>query len=92
VANIGFELLAAEKNNLIAMPTFGKDQPKNGRMKIFKLLQIWPGTLLSKTLTMKKTRKFPGKSLETLIRQKQNGEWKIAYLGFRCYPEQAAHK
>jgi hypothetical protein len=58
VANIGFELLAAEKNNLIAMPTFGKDQPKNGRMKIFKLLQIWPGTLLSKTLTMKKNQKI----------------------------------
>lgn len=36
----------------------------------------------------KDTRKFLGKSLETRILEKENGEWKIAYLGFHYYPEE----
>ncbi len=35
----------------------------------------------------KDTRKFLGKSLETRILEKENGEWKIAYLGFHYYPD-----
>jgi hypothetical protein len=34
----------------------------------------------------KDTRKFIGKSLETRTLEKENGEWKIAYLGFHYYP------
>ena len=34
----------------------------------------------------KDTRKFLGKSLETRILEKENGEWKIAYLAFHYYP------
>ena len=32
------------------------------------------------------TRKFLGKSVETRILEKQEGKWKIAYLGFHYYP------
>ncbi len=35
----------------------------------------------------KDTRKFLGKSLETRILEKENGEWKIAYLGYHYYPD-----
>jgi hypothetical protein len=35
----------------------------------------------------KDTRKLLGKSLETRIMEKQNGEWKIAYLGYHYFPD-----
>ena len=35
----------------------------------------------------KDTRKLLGKSLETRILEKQDGEWKIAYLGYHYFPD-----
>jgi hypothetical protein len=35
----------------------------------------------------KDTKKFLGKSLETRILEKVEGEWKIAYLGYHYYPD-----
>ena len=32
------------------------------------------------------THKFLGKSLETRVLEKENGRWKIAYLGFHYFP------
>ena len=40
----------------------------------------------------KGTRKLLGKSLETRILEKQNGEWKIAYLGYYYFPDTTAQK
>ena len=40
----------------------------------------------------KGTRKLLGKSLETRILEKQNGEWKIAYLGYYYLPDTTAQK
>ena len=36
----------------------------------------------------KDTRKLLGKSLETRILEKQDGRWKIAYLGYHYFPEE----
>jgi hypothetical protein len=36
----------------------------------------------------KDTDKFLGRSLETRILEKVNGEWKIAYLGYHYFPEE----
>ncbi len=39
----------------------------------------------------KATRKLLGRSLETRILEKHNGQWKIAYLGFHYFPGEADH-
>lgn len=40
----------------------------------------------------KDTRKLLGKSMETRILEKQNGEWKIAYLGYYYFPDTLSAK
>jgi hypothetical protein len=38
----------------------------------------------------KDTRKFLGRSLETRILEKQDGQWKIVYLGYHYFPDTTA--
>ncbi|HMP29254.1 MAG TPA: hypothetical protein PKD85_06625 [Saprospiraceae bacterium] len=40
----------------------------------------------------KDTKKLLGKSLETRILEKENGEWKIAYLSYFYYPDEEGSK
>ena len=40
----------------------------------------------------KDTRKLLGKSLETRILEKENGQWKIAYLGYHYFPDTLVQK
>lgn len=68
------------------MKPYEPDLLKNDPMKTFASATIWHAIPLNKIHSKKDTRKFLGKSLETRILEKVNGEWKIAYLSFRYYP------
>ncbi len=93
VSNIGFESLATEKkkqfNNNETLWQGSVEERTNENFRISPEMAWYTFEQNSYDI---KTRKFLGKSLETRILEKENGVWKIAYLGFHYYPEKAESK
>ncbi|MCB9273649.1 MAG: hypothetical protein H6564_06370 [Lewinellaceae bacterium] len=87
VSNIGFESLAAEKKK-----QFDKDETlwqgsiEERTNENFRISSNMAWYTFEQNSYEKDTRKFLGKSMETRILEKHNGDWKIAYLGFHYYP------
>jgi hypothetical protein len=93
VANIGFESLSAEKKKQFdSDETLWKGSTEERTNENFRISPEMAWYTFEQNSYEKNTRKFLGKSLETRILEKENGEWKIAYLGFHYYPEKAVSK
>lgn len=92
-ANIGFESLAAEKKaQFEADETLWKGSTEERTNENFRISSDMAWYTFEQNSYEKDTRKFLGKSLETRILEKENGAWKIAYLGFHYYPMKAEHE
>lgn len=86
--NIGFESLAAEKKKQFdANETLWQGSTEERSNENFRISDQMAWYTFEQDSYEKDTRKFLGKSLETRILEKENGEWKIAYLGYHYYPE-----
>lgn len=86
-SNIGFESLAAEKKKQFeANETLWQGSTEERLNENFRISNDMAWYTFEQNSYEKDTRKFLGKSLETRILEKVNGEWKIAYLGFHYYP------
>ncbi len=93
VANIGFESLATEKKKQFdSNETLWQGSTEERTNENFRISKNMAWYTFEQNSFEKGTKKFLGKSLETRILEKENGEWKIAYLGFHYYPEQPATK
>ncbi len=88
VSNIGFESLAAQKKEQFdANATLWKGSTEERQNENFRITDDMAWYTFEQLSYEKDTRKLLGRSLETRILEKENGEWKIAYLGFHYYPE-----
>lgn len=88
VSNIGFASLAAEKEKqFIANETVWRGSTEERKNENIRITDDMAWYTFEQLSYEKDTRKFLGRSLETRILEKVNGEWKIAYLGFHYYPE-----
>jgi len=88
VSNIGFESLAMEKKKQFdAGVTLWKGSTEERSNENFRISTDMAWYTFEQISYEKDTRKILGKSLETRILEKENGNWKIAYLGFSYYPE-----
>jgi hypothetical protein len=86
-ALIGFESLAAEKKKQFdANATIWRGSTEERSNENFRISSNMAWYTFEQHSYEKDTRKFLGKSLETRILEKENGEWKIAYLGYHYYP------
>ena len=86
--NIGFESLATEKKKQFdANETLWQGSTEERSNENFRITDQMAWYTFEQNSYEKDTRKFLGKSLETRILEKENGEWKIAYLGYHYYPE-----
>lgn len=93
VSNIGFESLSAEKKKQFdSNETLWQGSTEERTNENFRISKDMAWYTFEQNSYEKNTRKFLGKSLETRILEKQNGEWKIAYLGFHYYPEKTEKK
>lgn len=93
ISNIGFEsLAAAKKKQFEANETIWRGSTEERTNESFRISNEMAWYTFEQNSYEKNTRKFLGKSLETRILEKENGEWKIAYLGFHYYPMEPAHK
>lgn len=89
VSNIGFSSLAAEKKKQFdANETLWKGSTEERKNESFRITDDMAWYTFEQLSYEKDTRKLLGRSLETRILEKENGEWKIAYLGFHYYPEE----
>lgn len=87
VAHIGFESLAAEKKKQFEKnETLWKGSTEERLNENIRISNDMAWYTFEQNSYEKDTRKFLGKSMETRILEKENGEWKIAYLGFHYYP------
>lgn len=87
VSYIGFESLAAEKKKQFeADETLWKGSTEERLNENYRISNDMAWYTFEQNSYEKDTRKFLGKSMETRILEKVNGEWKIAYLGFHYYP------
>lgn len=83
----GFDLLATEKKKQFdANETIWQGSTEERKNENFRIANDMAWYTFEQNSFEKDTRKFLGKSLETRILEKVNGEWKIAYLGFHYYP------
>ena len=88
VSNIGFESLAMEKKKQFdANQTLWKGSTEERKNESFRISSNMGWYTFEQISYEKNSRKVLGKSLETRILEKENGDWKIAYLGFYYYPE-----
>ncbi|MBL7781201.1 MAG: hypothetical protein JNM22_08280 [Saprospiraceae bacterium] len=88
ISNIGFESLKAEKKKQFeANETLWKGSTEERVNENFRISTDMAWYTFEQNSYEKDTHKFLGKSLETRILEKENGEWKIAYLSFHYYPE-----
>lgn len=86
-SHIGFESLAAEKKKQFdANETLWVGSTEERSNENFRITNDMAWYTFEQNSYEKDTRKFLGKSLETRILEKENGAWKIAYLGFHYYP------
>lgn len=93
VSNIGFESLAAEKKKQFdANETLWQGSVEERSNENFRISSDIAWYTFEQNSFNKDTRKFLGKSLETRILEKENGQWKIAYLGFHYYPVKPENK
>ena len=93
VSYIGFEPLSAEKKaQFDRNETLWQGSTEERTNENFRISMDMAWYTFEQNSYEKDTRKFLGKSLETRILEKENGEWKIAYLGFHYYPEKADSK
>jgi len=84
----GFESLAADKKKQFDNnETLWQGSTEERTNENFQITNDMAWYTFEQSSYEKDTRKFLGKSLETRILQKENGEWKIAFLGFHYYPE-----
>jgi len=92
-ANMGFESLSGEKKKQFDKnETLWQGSTEERKNENFRISNDMAWYTFDQYSYEKDTRKFLGKSLETRILEKENGEWKIAYLGFHYYPENAESK
>ena len=88
VSNIGFKSLASEKKKQFdSNETLWQGSTEERKNENFRISNNMAWYTFEQYSYEKDTRKFLGKSLETRILEKENGEWKIAYLSFHYYPE-----
>lgn len=93
VSYIGFESLSTEKKaQFDSNETLWQGSTEERTNENFRIATDMAWYTFEQYSYEKDTRKFLGKSLETRILEKENGEWKIAYLGFHYYPEKADRK
>jgi len=87
-SNIGFESLAAEKKDQFkADATIWKGSREERKNENFRISQDMAWYTFEQYSYEKDTDKLLGISLETRVLEKENGEWKIAYLGYHYFPE-----
>ena len=90
---IGFESLAAEKKKQFdANETLWLGSTEERTNENFRISNDMAWYTFEQNSFEKDTRKFLGKSLETRILEKENGEWKIIYLAFHYYPMELENK
>ena len=93
VSNIGFESLEKEKKKQFdKSQTLWQGSTEERKNENFRISNNMAWYTFEQSSYEKDTRKLLGISLETRILEKENGEWKIAYLGFHYYPEKAVNK
>lgn len=93
VSCIGFEQLATEKKKQFdANATLWQGSTEERTNENFRISHQMAWYTFEQNSYEKGTRKFLGKSLETRILEKENGVWKIAFLGFHYYPEKLEEK
>jgi hypothetical protein len=84
---IGFESLAeVKKKQFDANETLWQGSVEERSNENFRISPEMAWYTFEQDSYEKDTRKFLGKSLETRILEKENGVWKIAYLGYHYYP------
>jgi hypothetical protein len=87
VSYIGFDSLAADKRKQFeANETLWQGSTEERINEHFRISHNMAWYTFEQNSYEKDTRRFLGKSLETRILEKENDEWKIAYLGFHYYP------
>lgn len=93
VSNIGFESLSTEKKKQFDKgETLWQGSTEERTNENIRISNDMAWFTFEQNSYEKNTRNFLGKSLETRILEKENGEWKIAYLGFHYYPEKPISK
>lgn len=91
--NNGFESLEAEKKKQFEEnKTLWKGSTEERENENFRISSDMAWYTFEQLSYEKDTRKLLGKSLETRILEKQNGEWKIAYLGYHYFPDTLLQK
>lgn len=86
----GFQSLAdVKKKQFDANETLWQGSTEERSNENFRISNDMAWYTFEQNSYEKDTRKFLGKSLETRILEKENGEWKIAYLGYHYYPVKA---
>lgn len=87
IAITGFDSLATEKKRQFdANETLWQGSTEERSNENFRISTDMAWYTFEQNSYEKNTRKFLGKSMETRILEKVNGEWKIAYLAFHYYP------
>jgi len=93
ISRIGFESLATEKKKQFdANETLWLGSIEERTNENFRISSDMAWYTFEQNSYSKGTRTLLGKSLETRILEKENGEWKIAYLGFHYYPVEKKEK
>lgn len=89
----GFESLKAEKKKQFdADATLWKGSTEERANENFRISHDMAWYTFEQYSYEKDTRKLLGKSLETRILEKENGQWKIAYLGYHYFPDTLVQK
>ncbi len=84
----GFESLKAEKKKQFeANATLWTGSTEERANENFRISHDMAWYTFEQYSYEKDTRKLLGKSLETRILEKENGQWKIAYLGYHYFPD-----
>jgi hypothetical protein len=87
ISNIGFESLAMEKKKQFDNnETIWQGSKETRTNENFRISENMAWYTFEQNSYEKDSNAFLGKSLETRILEKVNGEWKIAYLSFLYYP------
>lgn len=84
----GFDALKADKQKQFEEDrTIWKGSRETRANENFRISRDMAWYTFEQSSFEKDTDKFLGKSLETRILEKVNGEWKIAYLGYHYFPK-----
>lgn len=84
----GFESLKAEKKKQFdANETIWQGSTEERENENFRISSDMAWYTFEQFSYEKDTRKLLGRSLETRILEKHEGEWKIAYLAYHYFPD-----